>query len=67
MAFRENLEAYVQMKHQIVNLADDLFLEDNSGKRKAFIKEFESALELMREGDWDQFYAFADILMQKYS
>ena len=55
------------MKHQIVNLADDLFLEDNSGKRKAFIKEFESALELMREGDWDQFYAFADIIMQKYS
>jgi hypothetical protein len=55
------------MKEEILNLADDLFLEDNSPKREAFIKEFESATVLMREGDWDQFYAFADIIMQKYS
>ena len=55
------------MKDQILNLADDLFLEDNSPKRNAFVLEFESAVELMRENDWDQFYAFADIIMQKYS
>ena len=55
------------MKKEILNLADDLFLEYNSPKREAFIKEFESATVLMREGDWDQFYAFAYIIMQKYS
>ena len=55
------------MKDEILNLADDLFLEDNSNKREAFIKEFESAVALMREDDFDQFYAFADIIMQKYS
>ena len=55
------------MKEEILNLADDLSLEDNSPKREAFIKEFESAVALIREGDWDQFYAFADIIMQKYS
>lgn len=55
------------MKEQILHLADDIFLEDNSPKREAFIKEFESATVLMREEDWDQFYAFADIIMQKYS
>jgi hypothetical protein len=55
------------MKEQILHLADDIFLKDNSPKREAFIKEFESATILMREGDWDQFYAFADIIMQKYS
>jgi hypothetical protein len=54
------------MNKEILNLADDLFLEDNSPKREAFIKEFESAAVLMRENDWDQFYAFADIIMQKY-
>jgi len=54
------------MKDEILNLADDLFLKDNSVKRKAFIKEFESAVALMREDDFDQFYAFADIIMQKY-
>lgn len=55
------------MKNEILNLADDLFLEDNSTKREAFIKEFESAVALMREDDFDQFYNFADIIMQKYS
>ena len=55
------------MKDEILNLADDLFLDDNSSKREAFIKEFEAAVELMREDDFDQFYAFADVIMQKYS
>lgn len=55
------------MKEQILHLADDIFLKDNSPKREAFIKEFESAIALMRENDFDQFYAFADIIMQKYS
>jgi hypothetical protein len=55
------------MKNEILNLADDLFLDDNSAKREAFIKEFESAVALMRDDDFDQFYAFADIIMQKYS
>ena len=55
------------MKEEILNLADDIFLKDNSPKREAFIKEFESAVVLMRKEDWDQFYAFADIIMQKYS
>ena len=55
------------MKDEILNLADDLFLEDESAKREAFIKEFESAVALMREDDFNQFYAFADIIMQKYN
>ena len=55
------------MTKEILNLADDLFLGDNSPKREAFIKEFESAVALMRENDFDQFYAFADIIMQKYN
>jgi hypothetical protein len=55
------------MKEEILNLADDLFLEDELDEREAFIKEFESAVALMREDDFDQFYAFADIIMQKYS
>jgi hypothetical protein len=54
------------MKNEILNLADDLGLVDGSAKREAFIKEFESAVALMREDDFDQFYAFADIIMQKY-
>ncbi len=53
------------MRKEIKNLADDLFLKGN--KRKAFILEFESAVVLMRENDFDQFYAFADIIMQKYN
>ena len=55
------------MKKEILNLADDLFLVDGSAKRNAFILEFQSAVALMREDDFDQFYAFADIIMQKYS
>jgi nitroimidazol reductase NimA-like FMN-containing flavoprotein (pyridoxamine 5'-phosphate oxidase superfamily) len=54
------------MKEEILNLADDLFLEDESAKREAFIKEFESVVALIREDDWEQFYAFEDIIMQKY-
>jgi hypothetical protein len=56
-----------KMFEQIEHLADDIELVDNSPKREAFIKEFESAVALMREDDFDQFYAFADIIMQKYS
>jgi len=54
------------MKEEILNLADDCGLIDDSAKRNAFILEFESAVVLMREDDFDQFYAFADIIMQKY-
>ncbi len=54
------------MRDEILNLADDLFLVDRSAKRNAFILEFQSAVALMREDDFDQFYAFADIIMQKY-
>ena len=53
------------MKKEIKNLADDLELR--SSKRKAFILEMESAVALMREDDFDQFYAVADVVMQKYS
>ena len=56
----------VKMFEEIENLADDLELEDNSSKREAFILEFKNAIVLMREDDFDQFYAFADIIMQKY-
>lgn len=55
------------MFEEIENLADDCELEDNSSKREAFILEFKSAVALIREDDFDQFYAFADIIMQKYS
>ena len=57
----------IKMFEEIENLADDCELEDNSAKREAFVKEFESAVALMREDDFDQFYAFADIIMQKYN
>jgi hypothetical protein len=53
------------MKKEILNLADDCGLIDGSAKRDAFILEFQSAVVLMREDDFDQFYAFADIIMQK--
>ena len=53
------------MKKQILNLSDDLFLKGN--KRKAFIFEMMSAVALMCENDYDQFYAVADIIMQKYN
>ncbi len=52
------------MKNEIRNLADDIELK--GVKRKAFILEMESAVALMREDDFDQFYAIADIIMQKY-
>ena len=54
------------MKTEIRNLANDLELGDDTLERDAFIREFEEAVDLMREDDWDQFYAFADIIMQKY-
>jgi hypothetical protein len=56
-----------KMFEQIENLADDCQLDDNTSKREAFVLEFKSAVALMREGDFDQFYAFADIIMQKYN
>jgi glutathione synthase/RimK-type ligase-like ATP-grasp enzyme len=52
---------------QIVHLADDIELGDDTPKRDAFILEFQSAVKLMRNDDWDQFYAFADIIMQRYN
>ena len=54
----------ISMKNEIRNLADDLELK--GAKRKAFISEMESAVALMREDDFDQFYAVADVIMQKY-
>lgn len=53
------------MKKEILNLADDLSLTGT--KRKAFVLEMASAVVLMRENDYDQFYAIADIIMQKYN
>jgi hypothetical protein len=55
----------ISMKNEIRNLADDLELKGT--KRKAFISEMESSVALMREDDFDQFYAVADVVMQKYS
>ncbi len=56
-----------KMFEEIINLADDLELGDDTPKRDAFILEFQSAVALMREDDFDQFYAFADIIMQRYN
>ena len=56
-----------KMYEQIEHLADDCGLDDNTSKREAFVLEFKSAVALMREDDFDQFYAFADIIMQKYN
>jgi hypothetical protein len=56
-----------QALEEIINLADDLGLGDDTPKRDAFILEFQSAVALMREDDFDQFYAFADIIMQRYN
>jgi hypothetical protein len=53
------------MNQEIVNLADDLELDDD--KRKAFITEMELAATLIHKDDFDQFYAVADVVMQKYS
>jgi hypothetical protein len=55
----------ISMKNEIRNLADDLELKGT--KRKSFISEMESSVALMREDDFDQFYAVADVVMQKYS
>jgi hypothetical protein len=55
----------ISMKKEIRNLADDLELKGD--KRKAFVSEMESAVALMREDDFDQFYAVADVVMQKYN
>jgi hypothetical protein len=53
------------MKQEILNLADDLELSGD--RRKAFIAEVKSAVALMRKDDFDQFYAVADVIMEKYS
>jgi hypothetical protein len=53
------------MNQEIKNLADDLELKGD--KRKAFTAEMKSLVVLMREDDYDQFYAVADTIMQKYS
>lgn len=53
------------MKNEIKNLADDLELK--GARRKAFIAEMTSATALMRTDDFDQFYAVADVIMQKYN
>lgn len=53
------------MINEIRHLADDIELRGN--KRKAFIAEMKSAVALMRDNDYDQFYAVADVIMQKYS
>ena len=53
------------MKKQILIIADDLFLKGN--KRKAFIAEMISSVVLMRDDDYDQFYAVADVIMHKYN
>ena len=52
------------MKREIKNLADDLELKGD--RRKAFVAEMNSAVALMRKDDFDQFYAVADVIMQKY-
>ena len=52
------------MKNEIINLADDIELEND--RREAFIEEMNSIIPLIREGDYDQFYAIADVIMQKY-
>ena len=51
---------------EILNLADDIALGDDTPERDAFISEFQSAVKLMREDDFDQFYVFEDIIMQRY-
>ena len=53
------------MNQEILNLADDLELSGD--RRKAFIAEMELAVKLMRKNDFDQFYAVADVVMQRYS
>jgi hypothetical protein len=53
------------MYNEIEQLADDIELIGD--KRNAFIAEMETLVALMRENDWDQFYAVADTVMQKYS
>ena len=52
------------MKNKIINLADDIELEDD--RRKMFIEEMNSIIPLIREDDYDQFYAIADVIMQKH-
>lgn len=53
------------MIKEIKHLADDLELVGNV--RRAFIAEMKSLVASMRKNDWDQFYAVADVIMQKYS
>jgi hypothetical protein len=53
------------MIEEIQNLADDLELSNE--KREAFVAEMENNVTKMRENDFDQFYAVADVVMQKYA
>jgi hypothetical protein len=53
------------MIEEIQNLADDLELLGE--KREAFVAEMEDNVTKMRENDFDQFYAVADVVMQKYT
>jgi hypothetical protein len=52
------------MKKEILNLADDLDLKGT--KRKAFIDEMVVAIGSIGKNNYDQFYAVADTIMQKY-
>jgi hypothetical protein len=53
------------MKKAIKELAEDHELVGNV--RRAFIVEMKLLVSLMRKNDWDQFYAVADVIIQKYS
>jgi hypothetical protein len=52
------------MKKEIKQLANDLELVGNV--RRAFIAKMKASTTLMCKNDWNQFYAVADIIMQKY-
>lgn len=55
-----------QALEEILNLADDIQLGDDTPERDAFISEFQNAVLSMKEGDWKKFYKFADDIMVRY-
>lgn len=55
-----------QALEEILNLADDIQLGDDTPERDAFISQFQDALLSMKEGDWKEFYKFANDIMQRY-
>jgi hypothetical protein len=55
-----------QALEEILNLADDIELGDDTPQRDAFISEFQNAVSSMKEGDWKKFYKFADDIMVRY-